>query len=99
MGKAKTIKIDVTKVIQVKIGNLKKVIPGALMFTIVTTKLSPAAIEATPKMLSPTIQKVIPEPGLNVAEELGAYPNQPPSGACPINQLKFISKDPKRKIQ
>ena len=64
-----------------KIGSLKKVIPGALIFTIVTTKLSPAAIEAIPKIFNPTIQNVIPAPGLKVAEEFGAYPNQPPSGA------------------
>ena len=56
MGIASTIRIDVIRVIQVKTGNLNMLMPGARMLSIVTMKLRPAAIDATPRRFRPMAQ-------------------------------------------
>ena len=63
---------DVTKVIQVKTGILVSDMPGARMFRMVTMKLRPAAMDATPRMFRPMTQKFIPLVGLKATCELGA---------------------------
>ena len=56
---------DVTSVIQLNTGSRIIFIPGARMFRIVTTKLNPAASDATPRICSPSIQKSMFGPGEN----------------------------------
>ena len=65
IGIAKMIRNEVTSVIHTKTGMRKSVIPGARMLIIVTMKLKPPAIDATPKIRSPKAQKSIPVPGEN----------------------------------
>ena len=53
-------------------GILINVMPGALMFIIVTMKLNDAASEAIPNICNPIIQKSMPCPGLYAIEVNGA---------------------------
>ena len=62
-GNASTISIEVTKVIQMKRGNLINDIPGALMLIIVTRKLNAAAREAMPRICKLRSQKSTFSPG------------------------------------
>ena len=98
-GSASTISTDVIKVIHVNTGNLNMVMPGARRLIIVTMKLSPAAIDATPRTPRLITQNVMPFDGLYSVWELGAYPNQPPFGASPTSQLVLSSRLPNRKSQ
>ena len=62
-GNASRIRIIVISDIQQKIGIRMKPMPGARMFRMVTKKFSAAAIEATPRICKPSIQKSMPGPG------------------------------------
>ena len=62
-GKARTIRTEVISVIQMNIGIRISVMPGARMLMIVTKKLNAAAIDATPRICRPRIQKSTLWPG------------------------------------
>ena len=61
-GKAKDYRKEVTNAIHVKMGRRIIVISGACRLMIVTMKFSDAAMEATPKIYRPMIQKSVPIP-------------------------------------
>ena len=61
-GKANTIRRDTTSVIQVNTGIRIIFMPGARIFTIVTTKFMAAESEAIPNICKPMIQKSVPAP-------------------------------------
>ena len=62
-GKARTMRNDVTSVIQVKTGRRIIVMPGARRLMMVTMKLSAAAIEATPRSCRPMTHMSMAWPG------------------------------------
>ena len=62
-GKAKMIRIETISVVQVKIGMRIIFMPGARKLKIVTMKLNEAAMEATPRICRPSIQKSTLRPG------------------------------------
>jgi hypothetical protein len=88
-----------TITIQVKIGILNRVIPGARMLMIVTIRLIELVSEAMPVICRPRIQKSMPLVGENIRVEFGAYMNQPPSGEPPRNQPRFTKMAPMRNAQ
>ena len=94
-GKAKSTRIAVTKVAQQKRGIRLKVMPGARILRMVTTKFSAPAIDATPRICRPITQKSVPDP-LYWFSVSGAYPNQPTLGAPPMTKERFRKMPPKR---
>ena len=70
-GKAKMIRSETISVDQVKIGMRIIVMPGQRMLKIVTMKLKDAAIEATPRICRPSIQKSTLRPGFQAVPVSG----------------------------
>ena len=66
-GKASSSRIWVIRLIQQNIGIRRSRICGALKFTMVTKKLSAAAMEATPRICRPSSQKSVLSPGEGAA--------------------------------
>ena len=66
------IKIEVTRVFQVKIGMRHMVIPGASMVITVVMKFTPPRIVPKPLMASPKTHRSPPIPGEKVVFERGA---------------------------
>ena len=66
------IRIEVTRVFQVKIGIRHIVIPGARIVMIVVMKFTPPRIVPNPESARPNTQRSPPIPGENVVLESGA---------------------------
>ncbi len=66
------IKIDVTRVFQVKIGMRHIVIPGARIVMIVVMKLTPPRMVPNPLSASPNTHRSPPIPGEKVVLDSGA---------------------------
>jgi len=62
-GNASRIKIEVTRMFQVKIGSRNIVIPGARRHTTVVTMLTPPRMVPRPATSRPTIHRSDPIPG------------------------------------
>ena len=63
MSKARSSSTWVMKLIQQNMGIRSIFMPGARRFTMVTKKLSAAAIDAMPRIWSPSTQKSVLRPG------------------------------------
>ena len=95
-----------TIIIQQNSGIRLMLMPGARNLNIVTTKFNEPAIEETPSIVVPRIQKSAFMPGVqttackpHLASLSGAYMNQPPFGAAPNKKLASIKTPPKRTAQ
>ena len=64
-----------------------------------TIKLIAPVSEAIPAICSPNAQKSIPCVGENTGPEFGAYINQPPSAAPPMNHDKLMKIPPNNNNQ
>ena len=99
IGNASTSRMLVTSVIHTKTGIRISDIPGARILMMVTTKLKPAASDATPSTCKLNAQKSSPCPWLNGAAVRLAYENHPASGTSPTMKPPCISNAPNRKVQ
>ncbi|CAB4724808.1 unannotated protein [freshwater metagenome] len=98
-GIANTSRNCTTIIIQVKMGILNRLMPGARMLMQVTMRLIAPVSEAMPVIWSPNAQKSTPCPGENILVEFGAYMNQPPSAPPPRNQDRLTKIAPATKVQ
>ena len=98
-GIANTSRNCTTSAIHVKTGIFIRLMPGARMLMTVTIRLIAPVSEAMPVICRPRPQKSMPFVGENGTDELGAYMNQPPSGAPPRNHDVLRKMPPNRKHQ
>jgi hypothetical protein len=70
-GKTTRIRIEVTRMFQVKIGMRNMVMPGARIVTMVVMKFTAPRIELRPSRYRPTSHRSPPAPGELIASDSG----------------------------
>ena len=98
-GMANTRRNCTTITIQVKIGILNRLMPGARMLMQVTIRLMALVSDAIPVIWRPSAQKSTPLVGENIRVLFGAYMNHPPSALPPRNHERFTKIAPSNQVQ
>src|ERR1700710_2818743 len=99
-GNAIRIRIEVTRMFQVKMGRRHIVMPGARRQITVVIMLTPPRMVPRPETARPMIQRSPPAPGEFTAFDSGAYAVQPNAAAPPgVKNPETAISDPNRYSQ